>query len=254
MIRDYVLPLFCFNDSYGVRFCMVFWALFVFIFPSWGQDVSTENLSAQTSIEKDTLGFLTLDSGFQHFIQPGDFLAITEANFKLAEYNYIKNDFRQSMAYLDLCLELATTHRLEVQKAKAYHLLGLNYDKLSLYAKALDQFFKSLSINETLDALPAIAENFNSIAKVYQHTGDFDKGLNYCLRALEIYEALDEDKGRMRSLLNIGVIHQKEHNNEVAMAYYQDALKISESIDDKGTEAILTGNIGSTMMQQGHLT
>src|SRR5690554_2213612 len=182
-----------------------------------------------------------------------DLLAVSKSHLDLGRYYLNNDDLRESIDHLTNCLEISVENHFEQHTARAYHLLGLNYDKLSLYAQAMEQFFKSLEINESLDDLPAVAGNFNSIAKVYQHTGDFDNGLNYCIEALKIYEATHEEKGRMRSLLNIGVIHQKKGNYGEAISYYKDALAIAQLRDEKELEAVLTGNIGSTMMQQGHL-
>lgn len=212
------------------------------------------NNQAQQSPEKDryTVSSLQqLNQAHAEAAQANDLLSLSEAHLDLGLFYLDSDSLRESIDQLTHCLEISTENGFERQTARAHHLLGVNYDKLSLYAKALDHYFKSLAINESLNDLSAVADNFNGIGKVYQHTGDFDKGLNYLLRALEINE--NDERAALRNLLNIGVIHQKRGNYEEAIAYYKDALKIAESTDEKELEAILVGNIGSTMMQQGQL-
>ena len=179
-------------------------------------------------------------------------LVLAEAYLAKATEYAEKKDLRQSITYLDSCIELATKHDLVKPLADAYHLLGVNYDKLSLYDRALTYFFQSLQSYERLDDQEGIAENFNSIGKVYGYTRDFENGLAYLHRALEFNDRLGNEKGKMISYLNIGVIHQKKTDFEEALSFYGQVLEIAMALGNKEIEAVAIGNIGSTRMQQGN--
>src|SRR5690606_5428346 len=180
-----------------------------------------------------------------------DLAMVAEAYLdKAAEYASI-NDLRQSIAYLDSCIELAINHDLVKIKAEALHHLGGNYDKLSLYDRALDYFFQSLQSYELLDDQEGIAENLNAIGKVHGYNRNFENGLAYLDRALRVNDQLGNEKGKLSNYLNIGVIHQKKGDYEEALFFYQKALDIAIALRNKEIEAVAIGNIGSTRMQQG---
>lgn len=180
-----------------------------------------------------------------------DLLMVAEAYLAKASAYSKNNDIRQSITYLDSCIELAVSHDLVKVKAEALHYLGVNYDNLSLYDRALEYFFRSLQCYERLDDQEGIADNFNSIGKIYGYTRNFENGLNYLHSALEVNNRLGNEKGKMGNYLNIGVIHQKRGDYEDALSFYENALQIAVALGDKEIEAVSIGNIGSTRMQQG---
>lgn len=180
-----------------------------------------------------------------------DLLMVAEAYLAQATEYSKNNDIRQSITYLDSCIELAIDYDLAKHQAEALHLFGVNYDKLSLYDRALDYFFRSLQGYELLDDQEGIAESLNSIGKVHGYTRNFETGLAYLDRALKVNDHLGNVKGKMGNYLNIGLIRQKMGDYEDALSFYEKVLEIAVALGNKEIEAVAIGNIGSTRMQQG---
>ena len=194
---------------------------------------------------------LSPETNQPHQVHYQDLLMVAEAYLAQATEYSKNNDIRQSITYLDSCIELAIEHDLAKYQAEALHLFGVNYDKLSLYDKALDYFFRSLQGYELLDDQEGIAESLNSIGKVHGYTRNFETGLAYLDRALKVNDHLGNVKGKMGNYLNIGLIRQKMGDYEDALSFYEKVLKIAVALGNKEIEAVAIGNIGSTRMQQG---
>jgi signal transduction histidine kinase/DNA-binding response OmpR family regulator len=196
---------------------------------------------------------LNLQQGLERAEQLDNPTLLAEGNYQLGLYYQQVNQLRFSLEYFNKGLALAKQHKNKHQMAACYAQLGSNYHSLSLYETALANLFKALSIHEELQDVKEIARDYNYIGRLYQYTKDYSDALSYFNKSFHLYTSLKEEKGRMAALLNIGVIYQKRSVFDSALLYYKIALPIAGQLGQKSDEAKLTGNIGSTLVQQGRL-
>lgn len=178
---------------------------------------------------------------------------ISSGYLKLSYYYLDINDPGKSIEYLNQFLDIAEERDYKKQLAEGYTRMGLAYKTLGNYENSISYFLKALRINEAINDRSEVARVLNSIGTVYQNTGDLDHALEYLNRALKINESINDDPSIMANLINIGVVHEKKHEYEMALQVYHKVLPIARSLKDTLREAIITGNIGSTVIHQGKL-
>jgi|GEM_PF-388040 len=123
--------------------------------------------------------------------------------------------------------------------------LGLVYDDLGDYQKALAYYEQALGIDKEIGDKKGIGDNLNNIGVVYQNLGDYQKALGYHEQALAIKREVDDKKGMGNGLSNIGTIYRHLGDHQTALAHYEQGLAIYREIGDKRGEAAALTNIGA---------
>ena len=122
--------------------------------------------------------------------------------------------------------------------------IGLIYDELADYDKALGYYEKALHIHEKVLGTEHrnTAATYNNIAIVYKATGDYDKALGYYEKALEIYKKVigTEHPYTAATYNNIAIVYYYKGDYEKALEYLEKALHIREKV--LGTEHRNTAN------------
>src|SRR5690606_26175390 len=85
-----------------------------------------------------------------------------------------------------------------------YNNLGITYDEMGFYERALENYFAGLAVAEKLDQLEIQAHLLNNIGIVYKKQEQYDKVLGYYERTLGIYQQLQNDFGTTVIRGNIG--------------------------------------------------
>jgi len=174
--------------------------------------------------------------------------------------------------------------------ANAYLVIGECYYILSDYPKSIDNYQKSLKINEENGFLNGIATNLSNIAVIYEAQQDFLKATEYYKKALvnyekmnntsgtalilgnlgilyatlgdskqaepnfqkaiDIYEKNGDKEGIARNIVNLGELYKNEGNYKKALEYYNKALGMNPELVDKRGLAIIYLNIGETFSKQ----
>lgn len=201
--------------------------------------------------KSDTLAIRHLRHAFALAQEMDDPLLLSHGYLKLARYYQAVNDYEKSISYADQALNMAEKHRFKEQVAEAHSRLGAVYRLTGRYRPALTHCLAALRMYETLKDTREVARTYNDLGFIYQRTEDLDDALDYFNRALKINEALQYDNAVTGNLINIGVIHQKRKKHDEALRYYFKALPLTRQQGDRSKEAIITGNIGSTLVDQG---
>ncbi|MCD6010407.1 MAG: hypothetical protein K0Q79_269 [Flavipsychrobacter sp.] len=162
----------------------------------------------------------------------------------LAMY-YANGDPKEGLKYCEQAVALSEKLQWKQGMATAYNSLGANYKSLSDYPKAMDNYLRSLKINEELNNRVNIARNTANIGNVYREMKNYPKALEYFDRSLKENEALGRKFGITNNYSDMAIIYSEMNDNARALEYFGKALKISEEIDDKEGEAIIYGNIGN---------
>ncbi len=161
-----------------------------------------------------------------------------------------------SDAYLDISLEKSRTYSRKAlqisieddnykEKANAY----INFANASWYDGITDSvlyFYKiSLKIYEEVNDSSGIADSYNRMALVYEHTNDYDRSIDYMLQSLIIYQKMGNSLGEARVHNNIGIIYNNTNQSEEALIHYKRALFLFKQEESETEEARVINNIGT---------
>ncbi|MFZ6050408.1 ATP-binding protein [Halocola ammonii] len=158
-----------------------------------------------------------------------------------------------ALAYLDTALLISKEKNMKKALAETYHEIGAVHKSISVYDKALENYFESLRIAEENNDSVRLSDVYSSIGNVYLVTQELDDALEYFEKSRNISQAMNDSLGVMISYINTGAANQKKRNLDVALDYYNRALKTARANNYTGDIAILNGNIGSTYMVKGEL-
>jgi tetratricopeptide (TPR) repeat protein len=144
--------------------------------------------------------------------------------------------------------------------ATSYNNIGLTYDNMGDYAKALEYNFKALAIREKVLGKEHhdTATSYNNIGAVYKSQGDYPKALEYFFKALDIHEKVlgKEHPSTATSYNNIGTTYYNLGDYTKALEYHFKALDIREKVLGKEHPDTATSynNIGTTYYNLGDYT
>lgn len=131
--------------------------------------------------------------------------------------------------------------------------IGYIYNTLGDIPKAMDYWHKSLEIQEKMEDKQGMAYSLNNMGSVYHHQGDIHKALDYLHRSLKIQEEIDDKKGISNSLNNIAGIYGNQGDHKKALEYYQRSLKIREGLKDQRAIGTSYNNIGYSYTNLGNI-
>jgi two-component system NarL family sensor kinase len=108
---------------------------------------------------------------------------------------------------LELCKENAQLWEGSENKqelAAAYINLGSEWQYLSDFQTAAENYLKALSFAEAIQHLPYQRVAYNNLASLFNSLQQYDKGRSYAQRSLDIAIALKNEYGIASSLINLG--------------------------------------------------
>ncbi|GIV30297.1 MAG: hypothetical protein KatS3mg028_1363 [Bacteroidia bacterium] len=194
---------------------------------------------------------------------PGEDGELKKADALLAKgWDYfIKSEYQTAQALFDSAMKIVEKHLenevepIRIKAKKIYSACLESSANIHLaqgdYAKALENYFKALSINEEVGNKQGQAINLGNIGAVYHEQGDYAKALECYFKALSIHEKIDNRQGQAANLGNIGIVYEEQGDYAKALKYYFKALPINEEIGNKQGQAINLGNIGGVYYEQG---
>tara|TARA_R110000744_G_scaffold323017_1_gene428905 strand:- start:647 stop:2809 length:2163 start_codon:yes stop_codon:yes gene_type:complete len=182
---------------------------------------------------------------------------IALGNYHLGDYYFQINDIPQAILFMKEALNRFEKQGLNTYILKCYSKLGNIFKSISDFEKGLGYYFKALKLNEELNDEHGIIEVSTRIGAIYLITGDYKVAEYNFKRALKLQEKNKDNKGLVLTYLNLGALYQKQKVYNKALSYFHSGLKKIEEfsttdvdiIDLKDSQAILLGNIGSTLRE-----
>ncbi|MBS1650428.1 MAG: tetratricopeptide repeat protein, partial [Bacteroidetes bacterium] len=171
---------------------------------------------------------------------------------------YLKGDFDKSFKYYQQSLTIIEKYMVdsvrknEVKLIKAgnFSNIGAIYSAQGYEVKAIDYYFKALSIYSEIKDIEHQGTSFSNIGSVYNAQGDYIKALDYYIKASKIFEGIGNKSNQAVSFINIGVICMRQSNYVEALDYYFKALKIFEKTGNKRYQTANLGYIGVVYKEQ----
>lgn len=148
-------------------------------------------------------------------------------------------------------------HRLEVspevesrdsvslkELASGYQLLGLAYEKLTLYEEARKEQEKGLRLFHELKMEIQVGQAHQYLANLFWAQGDFRQSLVSQQKALEIFEGSNARKQLAMAQNTFGLIYAGLGDLKRAASSLEEALSIAKVIDSPADEATILKNLG----------
>ncbi len=166
----------------------------------------------------------------------------------ISDYNEALKNLNQAISILEeLLIQNKLTGKNKVKNILtiSYNNLGNVYSEEGDYARALDNYFKSLKIAEEINDKKRQAINLGNIGTVYDEQKEYEKALHYYGKALKIAQELNDKKRQASIMSNIGIVHMYQNKFPEALKYFTSSLILLEELGDKKRKASVLNNIGN---------
>lgn len=158
----------------------------------------------------------------------------------------------------------AGRHQME---GAAYFSMGVLYDNMSQYTKALDCYKKFVAVCQKLNDLSGEALAYNCIGTNYQHMSTEDSGMPYDggysdmesrnLKSSVHYHnkhlEIADDAGKFVAHSNLGLCLGSLGQHIEAAKHHQEALRLAIRLQSTHGQSIAVGNLGLLGSRQGDL-
>jgi tetratricopeptide (TPR) repeat protein len=150
----------------------------------------------------------------------------------------------EGLKYGKRALELSKELNWSKGKASAYNAIGTNYQVMSDYGRAYDNFSRSLRVSEAAGLLRGVAVATGNIGVTYELQNNYGKAFEFENEALALYKQIKDTMGEARSLCNIGLVYMDVQEYDEAISYFTRAAKICKKVNNRKDYAVNTHNIG----------
>ena len=148
------------------------------------------------------------------------------------------------MKNLEKSLEISTSIGDQASIAANHGNLGIVYESLGQYKKAIQYHKKDLEISTATGDQSGIARSNGNLGNSYYHLGKYEKAIQYHEKHLEISTAIGNQLDIAASNGNLGNAYQSLSQYEKAIQYHEKSLDISTAIGDQSGIAASNGNLG----------
>ena len=127
----------------------------------------------------------------------------------------------------------------------AYGNLGITYQPLGDYTKAIESHENFLKIAKEIGDRAKEGAAYGNIGTAYQLLGDYKKAIEYHGKDLKIAEEIGNREGEGAAYGNLGNAYQSLGDYQKAIEFHEKYLKIAKEIGDRAGEGVASGNLGN---------
>jgi len=113
------------------------------------------------------------------------------------------------------------------------------------YIDAINNYKKSINIEQEIGSKTDISGKLNSIGISYFQAENFDEAIKYFQQSINIAEEIGNNAEKSMSLNNIGNVNYEYNNFNDALNFYSQSISLKKQIDYKKGIAITLHNIGN---------
>jgi len=180
---------------------------------------------------------------------------IVESNPEAYEY-YLKAKYklrnRKNIEDIEVARGLLNKAiKLNNNLIPAKNLLGMSYEIIGEYDKALDIFNSNFKQAKEFDDKNQICFTQKRIGDIYSSKGEYDDALAFYEKSLLIAEEIDSKSGIGSLLSEIGVVNFYRGNYDIALENWEKSLEIAELLEDKDLISQNVFNIGNSYWVKG---
>lgn len=166
---------------------------------------------------------------------------------------YRTTDLNRTIEFLDIALEAAEKSGLASEEAGAHNRLGLSYNLLGRYGKAMFHLDKARSYFRKEGDEIGLAMVTSNIALVHYNLEELDRSLELNLEALRLREKHDVKGGIATNLNNIANIYTIREDYDQALQYYQRAYELFIELESLPDAAVARKNMVAILSDRGEI-
>jgi PAS domain S-box-containing protein len=168
--------------------------------------------------------------------------------------HYREIDLAKALEYSDSAVSIAKNLELSFDKANAYKMLGNVYFDMKIHNLALENFYRSLELNEELGLWRASGFITNDIGFIFYEEGLNEQALYHYNLVLEKFSGLKELNPEESGLLgftyaNIGLVQSSEGRLDSALYYFGKAAEHRKGLNNDFGVAHTHSYIGNTFLK-----
>ena len=130
------------------------------------------------------------------------------------------------------------------RECKAYNVLGVAYNCLGDYKKAIEFHQQSLSIAKEIGHKGSEGAAYRNLGSAYKSLGDCKKAIEFHQQSLSIAKEIGDKGSEGTAYTNLGCAYDCLGDYERAIEFHQQSLSIAKEIGDKGSEGAAYTNLG----------
>ncbi|MFM6513459.1 MAG: tetratricopeptide repeat protein, partial [Microcystis panniformis] len=159
--------------------------------------------------------------------------------------------YEKAIAYHQQCHDISK--EIGYQQGVAISLCGLGncYDNLGQYEKAIALYQQYHDISEEIGNRQGVASSLGNLGICYKNLGQYEKAISLYQQYRNISEEIGFQQGVAHSLGNLGNCYDLLGQHENAIAHHQQSLKIEEEMGDRQGVAISLGSLGNSYYSLG---
>ncbi|MBD2319632.1 CHAT domain-containing protein [Phormidium tenue] len=189
---------------------------------------------------------------FYFFLVSGSVQAQTAEERKTEEDRVLKScrdnlnaqKFQEGLLACQAALEdFKKTDNLRGQ-GLALNNIGVNYNALDQYQKAIDNLQQSLKIAREIKDQRLEVRSLGNLGLAYSNLGKYDKAIKFQLQSLAIAREIKDRLGEGQSLGNLGLAYYSLGKYDKAIEFQLQRLVIAREIKDRLGEGASLGNLG----------
>ncbi|HEY5823892.1 MAG TPA: ATP-binding protein [Cyclobacteriaceae bacterium] len=174
--------------------------------------------------------------------KPLSFIGLAAAN---------KGDYKSSIDYHQLAIEIAAEQNDSIQLAFGYNNLGRMFFDQGDLVRAYDNLIRSKDIFEVSGDKSGLAYVYRSLSNLYKSQKEYGKALDMSQKAYELRAKLGEPRTLTSSLLELGLVYQAMGQTGEALNCFKKADSISMKFTDRVTKAELRLGMAEILFETG---
>ncbi|WP_020601211.1 tetratricopeptide repeat-containing sensor histidine kinase [Spirosoma panaciterrae] len=172
-------------------------------------------------------------------------LGVTDANIYLGSNYYLTDRPQQALEYLQKAQIMAEKYKLSPRmRAQTITNVGVAYNKLKQYEKAIETHLRSVRLQEQLNIQPRIPTTYEGLGLGLKNMTKPREAIKYFEQALALKVAAKNDYGAAITEHNIGRCYDDLNQEKEAIKHYKTALSYIPGTDYELLRADILGNIG----------
>jgi len=155
-----------------------------------------------------------------------------------------RGDYDDTMRVCSDALDLVKGENCP-EEAMALQNLGIAFLDKAEYEKALEHYYRSLSIRKSIDDKEGMARVLSNIGNIHLFTGDYKRALEFFERSMELDEKGGDPKAIQGGVGSIGLVQLYMGEYDKAIESMTKTLDYARMTGDQQSQAYQLNNLGT---------
>jgi|SRR6218665_447951 len=164
---------------------------------------------------------------------------------ELSNFNIKTDNYKFSLSFAQKAIDYAKKTKNVQAEANAYATLGSIYFELKKYDDAIETYFRSVSLFNTIKPSSQQAFSYYQLGLCYMEKGDYSKAEVYFDKAKTIYETIKIPNAIELLNLQKGIVYKAKGEYKLAVPIFDQIIAKPDFDDDFKTKAEALYQIGN---------